>query len=125
MRVDWTKKESLHKRIAFAILFLASAFLLIVLLFALKPHFEAPNVYTYELGATTKEIKGQDAKTMNINTASKEELMSIQGIGESTAQNIMSYREKHGTIHYIEDLLNIAGIGPKTLDNIRENVSVR
>ena len=47
---------------------------------------------------------------VNINTAGKEELMTLTGIGEAKAQSILDYREEHGKFGSIEDLMLIEGI---------------
>lgn len=56
---------------------------------------------------------------VNINTATLEELQSLQGIGEVYARSIISYREESGGFESIEELINVKGIGKKRLDNIR------
>lgn len=59
-----------------------------------------------------------------INTASKEDLESLNGIGPSKAEAIINYRDEHGFFQSIEDLLNVSGIGEKTLENIRDYIQV-
>jgi competence protein ComEA len=54
---------------------------------------------------------------VNPNTASKEELELLPGIGSSTAQKIMATREKQ-PFSKPEDMLRVSGIGPKTLEQI-------
>ena len=48
---------------------------------------------------------------VNINTASKEELMTISGFGEALSTSVISYREENGTFYTLEDLMNVDGIG--------------
>lgn len=64
-----------------------------------------------------------NAERIELNTASVEELMSIDGIGRSTAEKIVSYAGKVGFLS-VEDLLDIDGIGKKTYDVIRPYVTV-
>lgn len=47
---------------------------------------------------------------ININTASREELCQIPGIGESRAEAIVSYREEHGEFQTVKDLMRVPGI---------------
>ena len=62
-------------------------------------------------------------KLVNINTASKEELMTLTSIGESKAEAIIKYRNetKFGTI---EDIKNVSGIGDALFEKIKENITV-
>lgn len=60
---------------------------------------------------------------ININTATKEELMTLPGIGESKADDIIKYREANGQFKSIEELTNINGIGENILAKIKENIT--
>lgn len=61
---------------------------------------------------------------ININTASRDQLESLPGIGAVKAGNIMSYREQHGPFQSIEELLEVSGIGAKTLEGLRDLITV-
>lgn len=56
---------------------------------------------------------------MNINTASKDELTELPGIGESTAEKIIIYREEKNGFKKTEELLNIKGIGRKKYEKLK------
>ncbi len=60
--------------------------------------------------------------TININTASAEELQRIPNIGESTARRIVEYRERYGPFRRTEDLMQIRGISDERFRSIRHLV---
>lgn len=74
------------------------------------------------------QIAGTDATAakgkVNINTATKEELMTIPGVGEVLAQRIIDYRNTHGNFQSIVELSHVSGIGASTLEEIWEYVTV-
>ena len=55
---------------------------------------------------------------VNINTASIEELITLPGIGEKTAEKIVFYRNNKGKFRSVNDITNVSGIGEKKLDKI-------
>lgn len=61
---------------------------------------------------------------ININTASRSELMDLPGIGSVLAGRIIDYRFQNGPFSRIEDLRNITGIGEKRFETIRDKVTV-
>ena len=61
---------------------------------------------------------------VNINTAGKEELMTLTGIGEAKAQSILDYREEHGKFGSIEDLMLIEGIKEGVFNKIKEDIMI-
>ena len=67
----------------------------------------------------------EDMGKVNINTATREQLMSLKGIGESYADRIIEYREKNGPLQTPEDLLKIKGIGEKTLEANQDRIVVK
>ncbi|MBW3495752.1 MULTISPECIES: helix-hairpin-helix domain-containing protein [Bacillus] len=71
-------------------------------------------------GATFSKSEGK----VQINTASKEQLEKITGIGSRKAESILKYREEHGPFQKIEDLLEIDGIGAKSLEKIKDQIII-
>lgn len=61
---------------------------------------------------------------ININTADKEALMTLPGIGESKAELIIEYRQNQGGFQTIEDIMNIAGIKEAVFSKIRDKITV-
>jgi len=62
---------------------------------------------------------------VNINTASLEELMTLKGIGQTRAEQILEYREKHGSFASPEAIMNVDGIKQGTYDKIKDNIRVQ
>jgi competence protein ComEA len=61
---------------------------------------------------------------VDINTATAEELETLPGVGEVTAQRIIDYREANGFFQAVEDIQNVSGIGPKTFEGMRDMITV-
>lgn len=66
-----------------------------------------------------EQVKEADDGLLNINTATKEELMTLPGIGEAKAGMILQYREEHGTFQAIEELMEIQGIKEGVFNKIK------
>ena len=71
-----------------------------------------------------EDTKGEEDNYVNINTCSKEELMTINGIGEAKAKAIIDYREKNGNFNTIEDIRNVSGIGDSLFEKIKAYITV-
>lgn len=61
---------------------------------------------------------------ININTASRTELMEIPGIGESKADRIISYRENHGRFGSVDEIRNVSGIGSGIYEGLKDYITV-
>lgn len=70
------------------------------------------------------EGTGKEAK-VNINTANLEKLQTLPGIGQSTAQKIIEYRQQNGKFKTEEDLKNVTGIGESKYENLKDKVTVK
>lgn len=61
---------------------------------------------------------------VNINTATLEQLDTLPGVGEATANKIITYREEKGGFKSIEDLKNVKGIGDKKFEDMKSSICV-
>lgn len=62
--------------------------------------------------------------SVNINTADKAALMTLNGIGDVKAKAIIDYREANGPFSKIEDIMNVSGIGTATFNNIKSHITI-
>jgi len=62
---------------------------------------------------------------ININTATMEQLQTLNGVGQSTAMAIIKYREENGAFKAVEQLANVKGIGEKKVSKWSESLSVK
>jgi competence protein ComEA len=77
--------------------------------------------------APSKSESKADAKAdvvVNLNTASLTDLEALPGIGKSTAQRILEYRQKSGGFKKVEELMNVKGIGEKSFLKIKSRLTV-
>ena len=72
----------------------------------------------------TSSSKGISNNIVNINTATIEQLKTLNGIGDSKAKSIIEYREQNGGFKSIEDIKNVNGIGDKMFEKIKEQIEI-
>lgn len=119
--LNFTKEEKT------ALLFLIICFLSGIFVYHLKQYHLLDFInFDHELvqTAVSKDVDRhiKQVKTVNINTASKEELTFLPGVGPSTAEKIIIYREEHGFYNSPNDLKAIKGIGDKKVEKLKEFV---
>lgn len=74
--------------------------------------------------ATNVDSDESSANKININTASKELLTSLSGIGDAKAQKIIDYRNQYGFFKSIDELKNVSGISEKLFEQIKEFITI-
>ena len=77
-----------------------------------------------ETGKDVSQKSGSSAALINLNTASKEELMTLSGIGAARAEAILSYREQKGGFRTIEDIMKVPGIKNAAFQKIKDKITV-
>jgi competence protein ComEA len=87
------------------------------------PYVEGASPVILEDPAAT-EAPVASTELININFASQVELESLPGIGPTTAQKIIQYREQNGPFITTEDIINVPGIGPGTYERIKDLITV-
>ena len=77
-----------------------------------------------DAGAGEADNNKDSSGLVNINTAGREELMTLPGIGESKASGIIKYRESHGPFGNKEEIMNVSGIGSSVYEKLEDCISV-
>lgn len=93
-------------------------------------HYGRQKLYIHTVGEIPAELPGQtgtesisDGK-VNINTASREELMTLPGIGEAKADAMIAYRQEKGLFSSVEEIKNISGIKEGVYSKIADSIKV-
>lgn len=71
-----------------------------------------------------KKESALEGKTININEATKEQLISLPGIGEAMAERIINYRKDHNGFKKTEDIMKVKGIGKKKYEKLKNYITV-
>ena len=84
-----------------------------------------PEIGEEDLTSFEKSIfNTQDTSKIDINTATSEELQTLNGVGPATAEKIINYRSDVGYFKEIDELKNVDGIGEKTFNKLKEYIMV-
>ena len=116
------------------VIILSSLFILGMIVKAAKDHFYTgtnqitlmgtnEDVVDFYAGLGKKDI--EFAGKVDINTAGIEELKSLPGIGEKTAEKIINKLNELGSFNSVEDLMLVPGIGSKTLEKLLPNIRIQ
>lgn len=129
---DYTENENMFKKLSQSSLYLSAKDSL-----AQKDSLNNNNerILSSKLKTTEDSVKNSGKKkskkeeklkpkSININTATKEILVMLPGVGESTADKIISYRETHNGFRKIENIMKVKGIGKKKFEKLKDYITV-
>lgn len=83
--------------------------------------FDGSDISVSSYSESGKEIP---TEKININTASREELQVLPGIGDVIAGRIVEYREQNGGFKSVDEIVEVRGIGEATLNSIKDMITV-
>ena len=84
---------------------------------------QLPGENTQNASEVVGAPRGGDGR-ININTASKSELMDLSGVGEVIAGRIIDYRDRHGPFKSTDEIMNVSGIGERRYEAIKDSITV-
>lgn len=85
----------------------------------------ALGLVTAGAGADDKPVKDDKQSKVNINEASRTQLMKLSGVGPGTADRIISYRQAHGPFRKAQDLEKVEGVGKGVLEKNEGRIAVK
>lgn len=77
-----------------------------------------------QTAASGQAAASGETRRVNLNTATREELMTLTGIGEARAEAILAYRTESGPFRSIEDIMKVSGIKEAAFQKIKEDITV-
>ena len=81
-------------------------------------------MFTKDGWSGQETAEGISGGKVNLNAATLEQLMTLRGIGEARARDIIAYREKHGDFQRIEDIKKVSGIKDAAFQKIKDDITV-
>ncbi|NRT89826.1 helix-hairpin-helix domain-containing protein [Clostridium beijerinckii] len=91
------------------------------LIYILNKNDENKEIQTVNSNSSNKDSSD---KKININSATLDQLKTLNGIGDSKAKGIIEYREKNGGFKSIEEIKNVSGIGDNMFERIKEQIEI-
>ena len=83
-----------------------------------------PEIQEEKTDKSTLKTQNKEVEIININTATIEQLITLPGVGETIAKNIIIYRDENGDFEQIEDIKNVKRIGDKVFDKLSDFITV-
>lgn len=99
--------------------FLLLTFICIAVVFAIEESTYTPNEISFDV------IAGDSENTINLNTATKEELMKLEGVGEKIAERIIDFRERTRPFETIYDIKLVKGFGETLFEDNKNRIVVK
>lgn len=87
------------------------------------PKIGEEGIFIEASGSISTGEEAAEGGLININTCTKDELVSLPGIGDKTAEKIIDYREDN-LFGVVDDIMNVSGIGNKKFEDIKERIIV-
>lgn len=86
---------------------------------------QAEVIYDGQMIYLPTEAEGETDGRVNINTASVDELMTLSGIGQTKAEQILAYRNENGNFSSVEEIMNVDGIKEGLYSRIKDDIRVK
>lgn len=99
--------------------FLVLAFICTAVVFLIEEKNYVPDNVKFDA------IETDTANAVNLNTATKEELMKLEGVGENIAQRIIAFREKTRLFETIQDVMQVKGFGETLFEDNKHLLTVK
>ena len=114
-----------YKRLILALLFLYLSVVVTVTM-VIRPSVGRSVAVSNTVTSAVSSAALSSANTgpININTATAEQLITLDGIGPEKAANIIAYRSQNGDFLDISEIMNVSGIGEATYEKIKDNICV-
>lgn len=115
---DKTNAKILRLRLITTAIYLAAAILCFLAVAPMIADAFKPKLKVYYPLSPPKEVVRKAITGMDLNLATKEDLVTLPGIGPKTADAIIQFRQLHPRFNYVEDLAMVKGIGSKKLNDL-------
>ncbi|MBE6732299.1 MAG: ComEA family DNA-binding protein [Ruminococcaceae bacterium] len=113
--------DSVQKAFVLTVMVIA---LIFIMAFTMFKDSADVNIYSITVEKTVYNTV-PDSDKLNINTASKEELMKLDGIGDTISERIIDYRDEHGAFSSIEEIKNVKGITETVYKRIEQYIKIK